>query len=75
MRVTVALLAASVLVGGLIGCGGSPDVDKGGQAQRMTQYRRIAIVCAPGQGADPSHAQVISTFCKATQQAFTCLGC
>jgi len=25
----------------------------------MAQYRRIAIVCAPGQGADPTHAQVI----------------
>ena len=65
MRVTAALLAGSVLVGGLIGCGGAPDVDKGGQPQRMAQYRRIAIVCAPGQGADPSHARVILDNVKA----------
>jgi len=56
--IVLLLLMVAVAVAGVVGCGG-PQVTEADAAERQKQYRRIAIVCAPAQGADPAHAKMI----------------
>ena len=58
MRTIVLLLMAAVAVAGVVGCGG-PEVTEAVAVERQMQYRRIAFVCAPAQGADAVYAKAI----------------
>ena len=59
MRVAVVLSAAAVaLLAGAMGCKG-PKVDPGVLSARKMLYKRLAIVCVPGRGADPAFAELI----------------
>jgi hypothetical protein len=62
MRAIPVWLAIGTLVAGLLSCGRhhrDPAQPQQPRGERATKYRRIAIVCAPAPGADPSYAEMI----------------
>lgn len=58
MKVICSVLAAVTLACAIAGCGG-PKTPKRVFMERQQKYRRIAIVCAPKDQADPGYASLI----------------
>lgn len=58
----IQLLSICVLLAGMVGC--NPKVDSKVAEERLLSYRRLAIVCVPGKGADPNYVDVIITHAK-----------
>lgn len=44
---------------GIVGCATDKAASKAEFSEHMAQYQRIALVCAPGSGADPGYASAI----------------
>jgi len=74
-RAKVGVLVALVAMAGALACRKGPREDRKAAAQalalqRLAQYKRIAIVCAPAQGADPAYADIILNEVKAKAPAY-----
>ena len=58
MRVRTLLGLMALAAAGALSCKSGPSpAEQAAATGRAAQYSRIAIVCAPGQGADPSYAE------------------